>query len=287
MIHVDATRLRSVLGLRSMEARHGVADHPLLTLEALAELADRLPPDAIERNPVDLPLLLPEGGNPPGGIAAPGAAVRAVPQAGSWIVLWHIERDPAYRRLVDDLLDEVEPIVSRTRRDMRRREAFVFISSARARTPVHIDPEHNLLLQITGVKRVRVGAFATEAEAQSVIERYYDGGHRNLDVCPAEAAECVLEKGVGVYIPPMAPHWVENGDAPLSVALSITFRTRESQRREHACELNARLRRLGLHPRPAGRSGVADAAKAFGWRRYRALRMLPRTSSTGVPRARR
>jgi hypothetical protein len=282
MIDVDATGLRSVLDLRSMGVRHRVADHPLLTLEALVELADRLPPHAIERNPDDLPLLLPAGGNPPGGVAAPGAAVRAVPRARSWIVLWHVERDPAYRRLLDDLLDEVEPIVSRDRRDMRRREAFVFISSARARTPVHIDPEHNLLLQITGSKLVRVGAFATEAEAQPVIERYYDGGHRNLEVCPAEAAEFALEKGVGVYIPPMAPHWVENGDAPLSIALSITFRTRASQRREHACEVNARLRRLGLHPRPAGRSGVADAAKASAWRRYRALRMLPRTFSTRV-----
>ena len=139
---------------------------------------------------------------------------------------------------------------------MRRREGFVFLSAPDATTPVHFDPEHNLLLQIRGQKDMNVGRFADPAEQQRELDRYHDGGHRNLERVP-EDVECFrLTPGRGVYVHPFAPHFVQNGPAA-SVSLSITFRTRATERTERAHRANAVLRRrLRAKPRPAGSSAL-------------------------------
>jgi hypothetical protein len=70
-----------------------------------------------------------------------------------------------------------------------------------------------------------------------------------------------MKPGDGVYMYPWAPHWVFNGpDA--SISLSITFRTRRSQRHEWVHMLNAWLRRRGLSHQPAGESEIVDRMKA-------------------------
>ena len=64
---------------------------------------------------------------------------------------------------------------------------------------------------------------------------------------------------------PHAPHWVVNG-RQVSVSLSITFATRESERSRHVYRLNGKLRKLGLDPTPPGRRAGIDRAKAFAAR---------------------
>jgi hypothetical protein len=54
---------------------------------------------------------------------------------------------------------------------------------------------------------------------------------------------------------------VFNGPA-VSVSLSITFRTAQSQREERVHTFNARLRRHGLSPSPAGESASTDWIKS-------------------------
>jgi hypothetical protein len=97
-------------------------------------------------------------------------------------------------------------------------------------------------------------------EEQRELNRYHHGGHRNLDVMPRESETFRLTPGVGVYVPPWRPHWVKNSDA-VSISLSITFRTAASERAERVHIVNARLRRLHLHPRPPGYSTRTDRAK--------------------------
>jgi hypothetical protein len=69
-----------------------------------------------------------------------------------------------------------------------------------------------------------------------------------------------IAPGEGVYNPPFMPHWVQNGNA-VSVSLSITFRTRLSQRAEMVHTFNARWRRLSLPVRPPGHSDGIDRGK--------------------------
>jgi ribosomal protein L16 Arg81 hydroxylase len=144
---------------------------------------------------------------------------------------------------------------------MRRREGFMFISAAASLTPVHFDPEHNFLLQVRGAKEVHAGAFEAEADSQRELERYYRGGHRNLDALPGPDRTFRIVPGEGVYLPTHIPHWVKNGNEP-SISFSVTFHTPAILRRGYVHGANARLRRLGITPAPPDRSALRDSAKA-------------------------
>ena len=238
---------------------HHLVEHPLLTLEGIAQLADELPRSAVERHRADLPLVMPGGA--PDLEGRPSDTVRSIATNDCWMVLWSVEQAPAWRRLLHGCLDEVQAHVGGRDGGMMQRQGFLFLSAPGAITPAHFDPEHNLLLQIRGTKEMNVGRFPDPADQQRELDRYHDGGHRNLSAVPVDARSFVLDAGRGVYVPPFAPHWVRNGDE-VSISLSITFRTRRSEAAERAHALNARLRRLGLHPSPAGHDERRDRAKA-------------------------
>jgi hypothetical protein len=254
--------------------RHSLADHPLLTLEAIEKLADRLPRAAIERHRADLPLLMPGGAAYVEGL--PSATVRGIHDNGCWMVLWNIEQAYEYKALLDRILDEAEGYIGHRDGGMRNRQAFLFLSAPNATTPVHFDPEHNFLLQIQGTKSMSVGRFPSDAERQRELDRYYDGGHRNLESMPVEVQAFEMPAGVGTYVPPFAPHFVENGPAA-SVSLSITFRTRRSERAENVHVFNSNMRRhlRVKYPRSAGASVAGDLTKsAVVWTWYRLQRRV-------------
>lgn len=259
LLDLDPAAIAEALGVHELGVRHALLDHPLLSLEALAELADTLPSGAVERHEGKQPLLVPGGAADLAG--SPSETVRTIETNGHWMVLWNIEQVPEYRRLLDAILDEVVPFVPAREGAMGRREAFLFLSAPGSVTPVHFDPEHNFLLQIRGTKRIDVGRFPDRAWALRELDRYHDGGHRNLEEIPPRSSTFLMEPGDGVYMYPWVPHWVHNGPAA-SISLSITFRTRRSERHELVHLLNRRLRRHGLSPRPPGESDGVDRAKA-------------------------
>ena len=289
LLGLDPHRCEEAIGRNEFELSHTLADHPLLTLEALAELTDGLPSGAVERHVGDQPVLLPGGA--PHLSGRPSETVRTIASSGCWVVLWNLEQVPRYKRLMDDVLDEVMPFVPKREEGMLRRECFLFLSAAQSVTPVHFDPEHNFLLQIRGTKDTHVGRFPSRAWENRELDRYYDGGHRNLEQIPPDSHTFVMKPGSGCYIYLWAPHWVQNGpDA--SVSLSVTFRTGRSQRHENASLFNHRLRRHGLTPRHAGDSRHVDWVKAAavalaGWMRRRGRPQLgPRNYSRHLTDAR-
>jgi hypothetical protein len=259
LVHIEPRGFAAAFAQRPFAVEHGLVEHPLLTLDGIAALADALPPTAVERHRADLPLVMPGGAPEVGG--RPSDTVRGIATNGCWMVLWNVEQDPTWARLLHDCLDEVQTHVGDRDGGMLQREGFLFLSAPNAVTPAHFDPEHNLLLQVSGTKEMNVGRFPDPADQLRELDRYHDGGHRNLEAVPVDVEPFVLEPGRGVYVPPFAPHWVRNRDA-VSISLSITFRTRRSQATERAHGLNARLRRMGLHPRPAGDDVRRDRAKA-------------------------
>ena len=93
------------------------------------------------------------------------------------------------------------------------------------------------------------------------MDRYHDGGHRNLERIPPLSTHFLMQPGDGVHIYPWAPHWVHNGPSA-SISLSVTYRTPRSEREELAHIFNGRMRRYGLTPVPAGDSRWRDSAKA-------------------------
>src|SRR5262249_43625057 len=104
----------------------------------------------------------------------------------------------------------------------------------------------------------------SQEHRQRELDRYYDGGGRNLEAMPGDGSAYSLDAGKGVYVPSFMPHWVKNGPEA-SVSLSITFRTSDSLRAERVHRVNARLRKLGLSPKPAGASSRTDRVKEAAW----------------------
>jgi JmjC domain len=263
-VEIDDNSFPAAFGRRPVAVRHDLVEHPLLSLEAIAQLADRFP-GRIERHRADLPLVLPGGAPELSG--PPSETVREIDHNGCWVVFWYLELDPEYKALLDACLDEVEPHLPSEAGGSRRREAFLFLSSPHALTPVHFDHEHNFLLQIKGRKDMHVCPFPSGESERRELERLYDGGEfldRNLGAVPSEGENFRLEPGGGVYVPSFMPHWVQNGPGA-SISLSITFRTPASLRLERVHLLNARLRRAGLSPSPPGGSGVRDRVKECLW----------------------
>ena len=272
-MNIERQAFERSFGRAPVSVGHTLTRHPLLSVEAIARLAERLPEERVEHNLANLPKVVDPDAverrdEPVGEIA------RNIETNGCWMVLKNIESDPEYKRLLDESLDEVAPYVREHAGGMTEREGFIFLSAPGSMTPSHTDPEHNFLLQVRGTKQMNVGRFPDTETEQLALEQALGGGHRNVGWEPADPVAFDLQPGDGVYVQPHAPHWVQNGEE-LSVSLSITFATSASQETRRVHSINARLRRLGLSPTPPGRRPRLDRGKVAGFNamgRVRALR---------------
>ena len=264
---------RSAFGCAYPEVAHRLShrldDHPLLTIEALAALAEALPDASVEYNRGDVPLGV-EAKPAANGLRI-GETIRRIETCASWAVLKNVEQAPAYAALVDDLLAELRPRIEATTGAMLKTQGFVFVSSPHAVTPYHFDPEHNVLLQLRGTKTVTTfPAGDAHFAPDEVHETYHTGGGRELpwdDRFAQGGSSWPLGPGDALYIPVMAPHHVRNG-REVSVSLSITWRSEWSFAEADARALNGLLRRFGLKPRAPGRYPVRNRRKALAWRAW-------------------
>jgi hypothetical protein len=244
---------------RPAEFAHNLHEDDRLTIQAVADLADRLPRTSVIYDSAAQPLLVPQGGPPRGELAKPGDVIRNLDSANAWLTLLNIEADPAYADLMNSTLDTLEAGFG-PRDKMRNRVGFIFVSSPNSVTPAHFDIEHSLLMQVTGTKTVSFGHFETEAVRWHEVERYWDGSHGRIESLPPELASFSLTPGRGVYIPPVAPHWVHNGPAK-SLSVTLTYFTAASERENLIEAFNARLRQIHMKPRHPGQSAPSDLAK--------------------------
>ena len=242
------------------EFAHHLHEDDRLTIEAVADLADRLPRRSVICDTAAQPLLVPQGGPPRGALSRPGDVIRNLENANAWLTLLNIEADPAFADLMNTMLDKLEAGMTARRGTMRNRVGFVFVSSPNSVTPAHFDIEHSLLMQVSGSKTVSFGRFETDADRWHEVERYWDGSHGRIESLPPELASFPLTPGRGVYIPPVSPHWVHNGPA-ISLSVTLTYFTAATERENMIEAFNARLRQLRMTPRHAGQSTPADMAK--------------------------
>lgn len=252
--------------------RHGLTAHPLLEIEALAGLAERLPIISVEYNRGDLPIGV--DGKPGSNGLTIAETIRRVESSESWAVLKNIEQVPAYRDLLIGLLDEIRPDIEAATGAMLKPQGFIFVSSPHSITPYHFDPEHNILLQIRGTKvMTQFPAGDTRFVPDVAHETYHWGGPRELqwdDSFLAHGRAFALSPGEALFVPVMAPHFVKNGPAP-SVSLSITWRSEWSYRESDARIFNAILRARGLDPKAPGRWPQQNYGRAFAFRMLRKL----------------
>jgi hypothetical protein len=261
LVDVDPQSFAQAFAKRSVYVEHGLSDHPLFTLGAIAELADQLPPESVRRESGRLPFHNKEGyvdvGDGP-----PSETVLDIARNGFRVSLRDIHQVPEYADVIHRCLDGVDALVGGREGGLVQRAGYLFISSPAATTPMHFDVEHNFLLQVRGTKHVHVATFDDDP---SLLERernrYLDGEECDFAAMEAVADTFVIEAGLGVYLPSYVPHWVET-EAGVSVSFSIPFHTAFCRRAETVHRVNRRMRKLHLSPRPPGASRSADRAKA-------------------------
>ncbi len=256
---------------------HNLANHGMFSLDALAKLAERMPRNDVEYNRGDLPLGIDFDAVPGNGLSV-GDTIRGIETNGSWMVLKFVENDAAYRLLLGETLAELDASIRAKTGRMLKQEAFIFISSPNSVTPLHFDPEHNILLQLRGTKSMTVFPANDEQIAPpDAHEQFYLGaGHRNLrwhDSYVSRGTKFDLRAGDGIYVPLMAPHWVQNGPS-VSISFSVTWRSAYSYSEAEARGMNAILRRTGLNPTTPKRFPARNLAKSTGFRAIRKVRHI-------------
>ena len=131
------------------------------------------------------------------------------------------------RRCSKSALGELAPVIEPVSGEMLTKVGFIFVSSPDAVTPFHLDPEHNVLLQIRGSKTMMIVPGENEwcrtrstrpimsaATATCPGRTSYEARGHKFELTPGDA----------VHVPLMWPHWVKNGPEP-SISFSITWKS--------------------------------------------------------------
>jgi len=253
---------------RPFRLKHHFAGHPLFTLEALLDLAKRLPPASIEYNSGDIPIDQDPDKTPMTGLSVE-ETIRRINECNSWMVLRHVEQDALYKNALEQCLEEIAPSAAGSTGRMYQKVGFIFISSPNATTPLHLDPEHNILVHLSGSKKMAIYATDKGVISDEHHERYHVGeAHRNLAHRPdfdKHAETFDLEPGDALYVPVKAPHWVKTGPGPC-VSFSITWRSRASDAEARLRIANHWVRKMGGRPPAPGANPPRDAAMVFAQR---------------------
>jgi hypothetical protein len=258
LIEIDPVEAGRSFGRHSFRVGHRLHEHPLTQLDALANLADSLPPEIVEHNLGSVGELVPGGEVPRADLTA-GEIVRTIETNGCWIV-FPIDGAPEYRELFEELFEGMLRALPAGERAMGWRQAVAILSAPNSTTPTHIDLEQGYLLQLAGTKQVSIGDFPDSAVAAQEVERFIAGGHRNLAALPHDAENFELSPGEGAHIPSLVPHLIKTGDE-MSISLSVGFGTESVIRRARVHRVNANLRRVGITPAALGEHPGRDRAK--------------------------
>jgi hypothetical protein len=263
-VAIKPNRFRDNVDVRSYRIEHELSEHPLLQLDGLVELAQRLPVEQREyvfakqefgthedlahyRHAGEFRDLSTE------------QMIRGIETENRVIVLRNVESDPVYGRFVNECLDDLKEQIESVTGAISGRESFIFISPPHAYTPFHYDPEQNFFLQVRGQKQFAIYDVADrDVMPETAIERFY--AEDKISKCEPKFFDrhqmYDLEPGDGVYVPVTAPHWVRTLDE-VSISISINFRSPSSIRRARVCRANRMLRKMGRSPAPV--SPQADA----------------------------
>ena len=246
---------------------HGLAAHPLLTLDALADACERMDPAN---------LLCHAAKNRNGEGFAPSAGpelsiadtVRGIAGVGRYVMMSFVEQLPEYAELMRATIAELAPAIRPETGEPLQLRAFLFISSPGTLAPFHFDAEYNVLFQIAGTKDFALYPPRAPWITDESNERYHRTGDNLLpwrDSFIGEGRRVALAPGDALFVPYRWPHWVTVGDAP-SISLSFTWNSRAGFEQNDAYRLNAWLRRFGLSPAAPAPLPSRSAVRSVAWR---------------------
>lgn len=280
MLSIDEELFAERIDRQPFALQHQLDQHPLLRIERLVELAQRLPEHQREyvfakkefETHDDVTRYKHAADNDE---LSTADMIDAIETQNIVIVLRNVESDPEYGRFVNECLDSLSGMIRRAAGGLTGRESFIFISPPQAYTPYHYDPEQNFFMQVRGRKQMAIYDVTDRSIlTEDALDHYYNDGQL-ITPCPdgkfADHELFDMHPGDGVYVPVTAPHWVRTLDE-ISISISINFRTPSSIRRDRVFRFNRWLRKMGLKPRP-----VSPQANSLGDRL--------KSSTLGIPAA--
>jgi hypothetical protein len=270
LLELDADVFRANYNRMPFLFNHRLDEHPLLQLENLVALANRLPADLVMHAPgkksvaddFDAGL---RGRTHPLSI---DKVLSDMQNSDAYVLLHRVEEDPDYAELLDAVLGEVRELSEPLDPGMCEAAGYIFIASPGAVTPYHMDREVNFLCQVRGTKAVQLWdqddpAILSESEKETLMARPLTPKPGYRPEFEPKAMSFEMGPGTGVHQPILAPHAMRNSDDDFSVAMAFTFRTKSWLRQRTVLKVNWHLRRLGLHPK-LGRSAALDTLKYHG-----------------------
>jgi hypothetical protein len=245
---------------------HRLANHPLFELPRLIELARSMPSGDIYYDAGDVRIDQRWDQTPPCSMPI-DELLRRIESNGAWILIRRARNDPEYAALLDRGLAEFNELTGGALPEsMLKRDALVFITSPNRITTYHIDRECNFLLQIRGEKEIHIfDRYDRDVIPEEELERFWTVDNNSAVYKPQledRAHVYDLKPGSAVHIPVNAPHWVRNGEG-ISVSLSVNFQFHDATL-ANIYRTNYVLRKLGLNPKPPGRSRIGDIVKGRG-----------------------
>lgn len=246
---------------------HDLADHPLLQIPGLMELAERtlkVRPDAIYYDMGDIRVDQRWDEVPERKFSILESMER-IQNCGAWFLFKKVQHDPEYKVFLGEGWQKIKAKLGQDLDSkILREDVLVFITSPKRIATYHIDRECSFLLQIQGTKTIHVFDRADrDVLPEEELERYWTVDHNAPTYKPhlqGRASSYVLRPGMGIHIPVNFPHWVENDDN-VSVSLNVNVQFKDTLR-ANVYRANYALRRFGLKPTPPGKSEFMDRVKA-------------------------
>lgn len=245
---------------------HRLHQHPLFSLEALAELIKGYPREhyaLVEMGPQGSARRLWREGDI--GQLSGAQVIEAIAKGRMWLNLRDIGKlDRRYKEVLDQIFDEVRENVPGY--DTYNRTSGILISSPNAQVYYHADLPGQSLWQLHGKKRVYVypphAPFLTEEQLENIalyaveVDMKYDPAYDR------DAAVFEIEGGEMLHWQLNAPHRVENLDC-LNVSMTTEYWTEDIRRNQMINMANGILRqKAGITPRSRSTSGPVFWTKA-------------------------
>lgn len=253
-------------GKAPLMATHRLHQHPLFSMDALAELIERYPPEhygLVHMGPQGSPKKSWREGKI--GNLSGKQVIESIAQGRMWIHLYRVgQNDKRYLDLLDDIFAEISDRLGGYPTFTRLNG--IIISSPNAQVYYHFDSAGQSLWQIKGKKRVYLypphEPFLTE-ESLEYVAMYANEVGIKYDPSFEEHAQCfVLEPGQMMHWPLNSPHRVENLDC-LNISMTTEYWTEDIRRRQMVNLANGILRsKIGVKPKSRATSGPAFWAKA-------------------------
>jgi hypothetical protein len=272
--------------LKITRLRHQLANHPLMSTQALADLAMRMDPEFVRFHDGERKLDTSMGSMLQIDPSRRDLrnAIDNLHKRSAFVQILNVRKDPAYCALVDDLFYEVLPFLPERDRKLLNRDAAAFLASPGSVTPFHLDHEQNFLCHIRGAKTFHVWDHRDRSVvSERALEVFYrEGKLRDTVYHPdmlARAHTFELAAGDCIYMPMGSPHAVTTG-SDITVTFSVLMNTLTSYDQVEAYRANSLMRSLGLTPGPIGDNPVRDALKVQAVGAMRVVRNLARGKLT-------